>query len=147
MYLRAVDSCLACTTSTHGDSPLSRFALIDSPLNELSSDDCLILAEIDGHLMVTFITINRTVMADDTDNEIIYINTNPLNLEQTSTSRAKQEEEDCKPLVIDLVDSPKAKSVEMNWMIWRSRRRRKRRRRKRRRRKRRRSKGWESYRG
>jgi len=33
-YLRAVDSCVASTTSTQGDSPLSRFALIESPLDE-----------------------------------------------------------------------------------------------------------------
>jgi hypothetical protein len=31
--------------------------------------------------MVTFVTINKTVMVDDTDNEIEYIKTNPLNLE------------------------------------------------------------------
>jgi len=55
--------------------------------------------------MVTFVTINKMVMVDDTDNEIEYIKTNPLNLEQTSTIRVKQEEEDSEPLVIDLLDS------------------------------------------
>jgi hypothetical protein len=104
-YLRAVDSCLASTMSIQGDSPLSRFALIDSPLDESSCDDCLTLAEIEGRLMVTFITINKTVMVDDTNNEIEYIKTNPLNLERTSTIRVKQEEEDSEPLVIDLLDS------------------------------------------
>jgi len=71
-YLWAVDSCLASTTSTQGDSPLSRFALIDSPSEESSWDDCLTFAEIEGRLMVTFVTINKTVMVDDTDNEIEY---------------------------------------------------------------------------
>jgi hypothetical protein len=104
-YLRAVDSCLASTTSVQGDSPLSRFALIDSPLDESSWDDCLTFAEIEGRLMVTFITINQTVMVDDTDNEIEYIKTNPLNLERTSTIRVKQEEEDSEHLVIDLLDN------------------------------------------
>jgi len=89
-YLRAVDSCLASTTSTQGDSPLSRFALIASPLDESSWEDCLTFAEIEGRLMVTFVTINKTVMVDDTDNEIEYIKTNPLNLERTSTIRVKQ---------------------------------------------------------
>jgi len=93
-YLRAVDSCLASTTSTQGDGPLSRCALIDSPLNESSWDDCLIFAGIEGHLMVTFVTINKTVMVDDSDNEIEYMKTNPLDLERTSTIRMKQEDED-----------------------------------------------------
>jgi len=103
-YLRAVDSCLASTTSTQGDSPLSRFALIDSPLDESSWDDCLTFAEIEGRLMVTFVTINKTVMVDDTDNEIEYIKTNPLNLERTSTIRVKQEDEDSETSVFDLLD-------------------------------------------
>jgi len=34
-YLQAVDSCLASTTCTQGDSPFPGFALIDSPLDEL----------------------------------------------------------------------------------------------------------------
>jgi hypothetical protein len=46
--------------------------------------------------MVTFVTINKTVMVDDTDNEIEYIKTNPLNLERTSTIRVKHEDEDSK---------------------------------------------------
>jgi hypothetical protein len=33
IYLQAVDSCLASTTSTQGDSPLCRFELIDSALD------------------------------------------------------------------------------------------------------------------
>jgi hypothetical protein len=80
-YLRAVDSSLASTTSSQGDSPLSRFALIDSPWDESSWDDCLTFAQIEGRLMVTFVNINKTVMVDDTDNEIESIKTNPLNLE------------------------------------------------------------------
>jgi len=104
-YLRAVDSCLVSTTSTQGDSPLSRFALIDSPLDESSWDDCLTFAEIEGHLMLTFVTINKTVMVDDTDNEIEYIKTNPLNLERISTIRVKQEDEDSETSVVDLLDS------------------------------------------
>jgi hypothetical protein len=104
-YLRAVDSCLASTTSIQGDSPLSRFALIDSPLDESSWDDCLTFAQIEGRLMVTFVTINKTVMVDDTDNEIEYIMTNPLNLARTSTIRVKHENEDSETSVIDLLDS------------------------------------------
>jgi len=104
-YLRAVDSCLANSTSTQGDSPLSRFALIDSPLDESSWDDCLTFTEIEGRLIVTFVTINKTVMVDDTDNEIEYIKTNPLNLERTSTIGVKQEDEDSETSVIDLLDS------------------------------------------
>ena len=80
-YLWAIDSCLASTMSTQGDSPLSRFALIDRPLDKSSWDDCLTFAEIEGCLMVTFVTINKTVMVDDTNNEIESIKTNPLNLE------------------------------------------------------------------
>jgi hypothetical protein len=96
-YWRAVDSCLASTTSTQGDSPLSRLALSDSPLDELSWDDYRTFAEIKGCLMVTFVTINKTVMVDDTDNKIKYIKTNPLNLEWTSTIRVKQEDEHSGP--------------------------------------------------
>jgi len=69
-YLRVVDSCLASISSTDGNSPLPRFALIDSPLDELSWDNCMTFAKIEGHLMVTLITMNKTVMVDDTDNEI-----------------------------------------------------------------------------
>jgi len=104
-FLQPVDSCLASTTSTQGDSPLSRFALIDSPLDESSWDDCLTFAEFEGRLMVTFVTINKTVMVDDTDNEIEYIKTIPLNLERTSTIRVKQEDRDSETSVIDVLDS------------------------------------------
>jgi hypothetical protein len=93
--------------STQGDSPLSRFALIDSPLAESSCNNCLTFAEIAGRLWVTFVTIIKTVMMDDTDNEIEYIKTNPLNLAQTSTIRVKQEDDACEPSVIDLLDSYK----------------------------------------
>ena len=84
-YLRAVGSCLASTKSTLGESPLSRFALIDSPLDELSRHDCLTFATIESRLLVTLVTINKTVIVDDTNNEINYIWTNPLNPERTST--------------------------------------------------------------
>jgi hypothetical protein len=104
-YLPAVDSCLASIMSTQGDSPLSRFALINSPLDESSWDDCPTITEIEGRLMVTFVTINKTVMVDDTNNEIEYIKTNPLNLERTSTIRVKQENEVSETSVIDLLDS------------------------------------------
>jgi len=79
IYWRAVDSCLVSTTSTQGGSPWSSVSLIDSPLAESIWDDCLTFAEIEGHLMVTFVTINKTAMVDDTDNEIEFIKTNPLN--------------------------------------------------------------------
>jgi len=104
-FLRAVDSCLASTTSTRGDSPLSIFAQIESPLDEWSWEDSLTIAKIEGRLMVTFITINKTVMVDDSDNEIEYIKTNPIDLEITSTIRVNHEEEDNEPLVIDVLDS------------------------------------------
>jgi len=108
-YLQAVDSCMACTTSTQGDSPLSRFGLIDSPLDESSWNYCLTLTEIEGRLMVTFVTTNKMVMVDDTDNEIKYNKTISLNLEWTSTIRVKQEDDDSDPLVIDLVGSSEDK--------------------------------------
>jgi hypothetical protein len=44
-------------------------------------------------------------MVDDTDNEIEYIKTNPLNLERTSTIRVKQYDKDSETSVIDLRDS------------------------------------------
>jgi hypothetical protein len=72
-YLRAVDSCFASTTSMQGDGPLYRYAVIDSPSDESSCDDCLTFAEIEGRLMVTFITINTTVKVDNSDNENEYI--------------------------------------------------------------------------
>jgi hypothetical protein len=50
-YLWAVDSCLASTMSTQGDHPLSRCALIDSPLDKSSWDHCLTFSEIEGCLM------------------------------------------------------------------------------------------------
>ena len=109
-YLRAVDSCLASTTSTQGDSPLSRFALIDSPLDELSWDNSLTFAEIELRLMMTFVTINKTVMVDDNDNEMEYIKTKPLNLERTSTIRVKQANKDSDPLVIDILDTSEDES-------------------------------------
>jgi len=66
-------------------------------LDEWSWDNCLTFGEIEGCLMVTFVTINKTVMVEDTDNEIEYIMTNPINLERTSTSRVKQEDDDSEP--------------------------------------------------
>jgi len=54
--------------------------------------------------MVTFATIIKTVMVDDTDNEIEYIMIITLNLEQSSTIRVKQEDDDSEPLGIDLLD-------------------------------------------
>jgi len=104
-YLWVVDSCLASTTSTQGDISLSCFALIDSPLDKLSCDKCLTFTEIEGHLMVKFITINKKHMVGDTDNEIEYIKTNPVNLEGTSTIRVKQEDECSEPLDIDVLDN------------------------------------------
>jgi len=104
-YLRAVDSCLASTTSTQGDSPLSRLAQIDSPMDESSWDDCLTFADFEGRQMVTFICVNKMVIVDHTDNENKYIMTNPLNLELTLTIRVKHKEDDSEPWVIDLLDS------------------------------------------
>jgi hypothetical protein len=57
--------------------------------------------------MGIFVTMNMTVMVDNTDNEIEYIQTNTLRLEQTSTMRVKQEDDDSDSLVIDLLDSSK----------------------------------------
>jgi hypothetical protein len=50
-------------------------------LDEWSWDDCLTTAEIEGRQMVIFVTINKRVMVDDTDNENEFIKTNPLKLE------------------------------------------------------------------
>jgi len=104
-YLRAIGSCLASTISTQGDSTLSRFALIESPLDESSLDNCLSFAEIEGPLMVSYVTISKAVMVDETDNEIKYIKTNPLTIEQTSTIRVKQEDGDSESWDINLLDS------------------------------------------
>jgi len=59
--------------------------------------------------MVTFITINNTVMVDDTPNVIEYITTNPLNLEWTMTITVKQGEEDSEPSFTASLDSSKTK--------------------------------------
>jgi hypothetical protein len=57
--------------------------------------------------MVTFITINKTVMVDDLVNENEYNKTNPLNLERTSTIRVKHVDKDSNTSVNDLLDSSK----------------------------------------
>jgi len=88
-YLRAVDSCLVSTTSTHGNSPLFKFGLIDSPFDETSWDHSLTFTNIERNLMVTFITSDKTVMVDDTNNGLEYIMSNHLNLEWTLTIRVK----------------------------------------------------------
>jgi hypothetical protein len=49
-------------------------------LGESSWDDCLNFADIEDQLMLTFVTINKTVMVDDTQHEIEYIKTDSLNL-------------------------------------------------------------------
>jgi len=110
-YFEAVDFSLASTTSTQGDSPLFRFALIDSPLDESSWDDCLSFAENKGRLKVTFVTFNKMVMVKHTDNEIEYIKNNPLNLELTSTIGVKHKDKHCEPLVIYLIDTSGDKIV------------------------------------
>jgi len=110
-YFEAVDFSLASTTSTQDDSPLFRFALIDSPLDESSWDDCLSFAENKGRLKVTFVTFNKMVMVKHTDNEIEYIKNNPLNLELTSTIGVKHKDKHCEPLVIYLIDTSGDKIV------------------------------------
>jgi len=77
--------------STEGNGVLIRLAPIDSPLDESSWDDWLTFTEIETCLIVTFITINKTVIVDNTDNQIEYIKINPLNLKPTKTIRVKQE--------------------------------------------------------
>jgi hypothetical protein len=57
---------------------LFRYALIDSSFDESTWDDCLTFSEFQGCVMVAFVTINKTVMVDDTDNEMEYIKANPL---------------------------------------------------------------------
>jgi hypothetical protein len=57
--------------------------------------------------MGTVVTMNMTVKVDNTDNEIECIQTNTLRLEQSSTMRVKQEDDDSDSLVIDLLDSSK----------------------------------------
>jgi hypothetical protein len=104
-YLQVVDPSLASTTSTQSDCPLSRFAAVDSPFKKSSWDDYLTFTEIEGHLMVTFLTTNKMVMVNDTGNELEYIKTNPLDLEQTSTIRSKHQYADSGPLIIDLLDT------------------------------------------
>lgn len=69
------------TTSTKGDSAFSTFALSDSALDEETCYRSLTITDIAGCLIVTFVTINKMDMVDDTESEIQYINTNPLNLE------------------------------------------------------------------
>jgi len=69
-YLRGVNSCLASTMSTQGDNSLSRFALIDSPLDKWYCMDFLTFTEIEGGLMVRFFTINMMVIVDDIEQEI-----------------------------------------------------------------------------
>jgi hypothetical protein len=79
--------------------------MINSPLEGSSWNNCLTIARNEGRLMVTFVTIKKTVMVDDTENEIEYIKTNLLKLERTSTIRVKQEGENSEPWVIDILDS------------------------------------------
>lgn len=59
--------------------------------------------------MVTFITINKTVMVDVTGNEVEYIKPNPLQLESPSTITVKQQEEGSEHLCIHLVDCSETK--------------------------------------
>jgi len=76
-YLHTVDFCLVSTMSTHGDSPLFRFALIDSRLNLLSSDNNMTFTGNTGCQRVTFNINQTTAMVEDTDNKLKYININP----------------------------------------------------------------------
>jgi len=108
-YFSAVDHYLASTISTQGDPPVYRFALIASPMGELSRDDCLIFVNIEGRLVVTFVTINETLMVGDSEIEIEYIITYHLNLEQTLMIGVKQEEVDSEPIVINLLKSSENK--------------------------------------
>lgn len=78
--------------------------MIDSTLDESSWDDCLTFAEIKGRLMATFFSINKTVMVDNTKNEIEYFKNDLLNLERTATIVLKQVDEDSEHIVIDSRD-------------------------------------------
>jgi len=108
-YFSAVDYHLASTTSTQGDRPVYRFALIDSPSDKLSRDDCLMFVNIVRRVVVTFITINETLMVGDSEIEIEYIITYHLNLEQTIIIGVKQEEVASEHIVIDLLKSSENK--------------------------------------
>jgi len=100
-YFSTVDSSLASPTSTQSDSALSRVALRDITLDKSSCNNCLTIAKIEGHLLVTFISINKMGMVYDNNNEVKHINTNSLNLRWTSTNNKKQAEEDSQPLLVD----------------------------------------------
>jgi hypothetical protein len=50
------------------------------------------MGKIEGHLIATFITIEKIGFVVDTDNNIDYFKTKPFNLSQTSTSWVKGED-------------------------------------------------------
>ena len=60
-------------------------------------------------VVVTFITINETLMVGDSEIEIEYIITYHLNLEQTIIIGVKQEEVASEHIVIDLLKSSENK--------------------------------------
>jgi len=68
-------------------------------------DDCLSVAQITGHLIVPFVTINNTVIVDDPLNDIEYIKTNRITLGWTLAIGVKQEVGDSEPLCFELLDS------------------------------------------
>lgn len=70
-----------------------------------------IFAQVEGHLIVMYITINKLVMVDNTENEIQYIKTNPINLECLLTIWVKLEDGESKPLCIELLDSIKSEII------------------------------------
>jgi hypothetical protein len=67
--------------------------------------DFLRVVKIEGLLIVIYVTISTAVMVNETDNEIIYIKTNPLCVEETSTIREKHDDGDSELRGIHLRDS------------------------------------------
>ena len=76
--------------------------MIHSPADQSTWDNYPTYTEIEGHLMVTFSTINKMVNMEKTDNEIEYIKTNTLHLEETLTIWVKPEDNDNERIIIDI---------------------------------------------
>jgi hypothetical protein len=101
--LPAIDIRFASTMSPQRDGLWFRVTLLEGALDYSPCDDCLTFHRDVGHRMVTFGIINNSVLVDHSNNRFKYIQTIPVNLEQTLTIAVQHGREDCEPIVIILL--------------------------------------------
>jgi len=90
-YWEAIVSYLVSPLRTQDHSELYRFPLIESGLDKSMWDGYWTISDIQGCQVVTFVAINKTVIMEWTNKQIIHFQTHPLNLRLIAIVSVRQE--------------------------------------------------------